>query len=251
MVGSAHRLRIMGSLALSLCHLAAGPGRRRLLAQAGPLGRHRRRPAARTRVRPRDRPLRGSAVRCSPARPRRTFARRRSGNDRAVPEAGRRPHRIGCSGWNYASWRHGVFYPERCPPRRWLGVLRTPLRHRRAERDVLPPADGEGCPGLGRPDAGRLRLRGQDEPLRHAREAAARPPAQPGALLLADRAARALTEARAGALAAAADVPARRRPARRGARAAPGGTPRVRVPPSRVGSSRRWQSCCGGTGPRS
>ncbi len=37
-----------------------------------------------------------------------------------MPEAGRRPHRIGCSGWNYASWRHGVFYPERCPPRRWL-----------------------------------------------------------------------------------------------------------------------------------
>ena len=28
--------------------------------------------------------------------------------------------RIGCSGWNYASWRHGVLYPERCPPQRWL-----------------------------------------------------------------------------------------------------------------------------------
>jgi uncharacterized protein YecE (DUF72 family) len=28
--------------------------------------------------------------------------------------------RIGCSGWNYAHWRHGVFYPERCPPRLWL-----------------------------------------------------------------------------------------------------------------------------------
>jgi uncharacterized protein YecE (DUF72 family) len=28
--------------------------------------------------------------------------------------------RIGCSGWNYAHWRHGVFYPERCPPARWL-----------------------------------------------------------------------------------------------------------------------------------
>jgi uncharacterized protein YecE (DUF72 family) len=28
--------------------------------------------------------------------------------------------RVGCSGWNYAHWRHGVFYPERCPPRRWL-----------------------------------------------------------------------------------------------------------------------------------
>ena len=28
--------------------------------------------------------------------------------------------RVGCSGWNYAHWRHGVFYPGRCPPRRWL-----------------------------------------------------------------------------------------------------------------------------------
>ena len=37
-----------------------------------------------------------------------------------MPEAGGRSHRLGCSGWNYASWRHGVFYPERCPPRRWL-----------------------------------------------------------------------------------------------------------------------------------
>ena len=27
---------------------------------------------------------------------------------------------VGCSGWNYASWRHGVFYPERCPARLWL-----------------------------------------------------------------------------------------------------------------------------------
>jgi len=28
--------------------------------------------------------------------------------------------RVGCSGWNYASWRNGVFYPERCPARLWL-----------------------------------------------------------------------------------------------------------------------------------
>ena len=28
--------------------------------------------------------------------------------------------RIGCSGWNYAHWRNGVFYPPRCPPQRWL-----------------------------------------------------------------------------------------------------------------------------------
>jgi uncharacterized protein YecE (DUF72 family) len=27
---------------------------------------------------------------------------------------------VGCSGWNYAHWRHGVFYPKRCPPARWL-----------------------------------------------------------------------------------------------------------------------------------
>jgi uncharacterized protein YecE (DUF72 family) len=37
-----------------------------------------------------------------------------------VPQARERAFRIGCSGWNYASWRHGVFYPERCPPRLWL-----------------------------------------------------------------------------------------------------------------------------------
>jgi len=28
--------------------------------------------------------------------------------------------RVGCSGWNYAHWRNGVFYPERCPASRWL-----------------------------------------------------------------------------------------------------------------------------------
>jgi uncharacterized protein YecE (DUF72 family) len=31
-----------------------------------------------------------------------------------------RPVLIGCSGWNYAHWRNGVFYPPRCPPRLWL-----------------------------------------------------------------------------------------------------------------------------------
>jgi uncharacterized protein YecE (DUF72 family) len=28
--------------------------------------------------------------------------------------------RVGCSGWNYAHWRNGVFYPPRCPARLWL-----------------------------------------------------------------------------------------------------------------------------------
>lgn len=37
-----------------------------------------------------------------------------------MPDAGERTYRIGCSGWNYDSWRHGVFYPERCPARKWL-----------------------------------------------------------------------------------------------------------------------------------
>ena len=33
-----------------------------------------------------------------------------------------RPGRIliGCSGWNYDHWRHGVFYPERLPASEWL-----------------------------------------------------------------------------------------------------------------------------------
>jgi uncharacterized protein YecE (DUF72 family) len=37
-----------------------------------------------------------------------------------VPDDRRRPVRIGCSGWNYAHWRNGVFYPPRLPARRWL-----------------------------------------------------------------------------------------------------------------------------------
>ena len=35
-------------------------------------------------------------------------------------DEGARPLRVGCSGWNYAHWRNGVFYPPRCPARRWL-----------------------------------------------------------------------------------------------------------------------------------
>ena len=31
----------------------------------------------------------------------------------------RRPARIGCSGWQYKSWRE-TFYPPRLPARRWL-----------------------------------------------------------------------------------------------------------------------------------
>jgi uncharacterized protein YecE (DUF72 family) len=31
-----------------------------------------------------------------------------------------RPVRVGLSGWNYAHWREGVFYPPRLPAPRWL-----------------------------------------------------------------------------------------------------------------------------------
>jgi uncharacterized protein YecE (DUF72 family) len=39
-----------------------------------------------------------------------------------VRDAGERSHelRIGCSGWNYAHWRNGVFYPPRLASREWL-----------------------------------------------------------------------------------------------------------------------------------
>ena len=77
MAGVAYRLRIMGSLALSLCHLAAGrvdgvcslkPARSVDIAAAQLLVRE---------CGPRDRPVRGAAVRRRSARPRRPLARRR------------------------------------------------------------------------------------------------------------------------------------------------------------------------------
>jgi hypothetical protein len=37
-----------------------------------------------------------------------------------VPQDRTRPVRVGLSGWNYAHWRNGVFYPPRLPARAWL-----------------------------------------------------------------------------------------------------------------------------------
>jgi uncharacterized protein YecE (DUF72 family) len=37
-----------------------------------------------------------------------------------VSDAREGAHHVGCSGWNYAHWRDGVFYPPRCPARLWL-----------------------------------------------------------------------------------------------------------------------------------
>ena len=109
----AYRLRIMGSLALSLCHLAAG----RVDAVCSLKGaRSVDIAAAQLLVRERGLAIDlfdGPAVRRRPARPRGTFARRRSGNRGAVPTGGRRSVRIGCSGWNYAGFGGGR---SRCSP---------------------------------------------------------------------------------------------------------------------------------------
>jgi uncharacterized protein YecE (DUF72 family) len=45
-----------------------------------------------------------------------------NGNRGCVSTAREPSHelRIGCSGWNYAHWRAGVFYPPRLPQRAWL-----------------------------------------------------------------------------------------------------------------------------------
>src|SRR5262249_58258503 len=90
----------------------------RVLAQAGAIGRHRRRPVARARARPRDRPVRGSAVRRGPARRRGAFTGRGSGKAGTVSAARRRSLRIGCSGWNYTSWKD-EFYDGK-PACLWL-----------------------------------------------------------------------------------------------------------------------------------
>ena len=84
LVGLVHRLRIFGSLALSLCHLADGRVDAVCSLKARSLGGHRRRAAPRPRARLRDRPVRDAAVRGGAARPRGAVAGRRGRNARAV-----------------------------------------------------------------------------------------------------------------------------------------------------------------------
>ena len=54
-------------------------------------------------------------------------------------------------------------------------LLRAPLRHRRGQLDLLPSTPRERRGELGERDASRLPLRREDEPLRDAHQAAARP----------------------------------------------------------------------------
>ena len=94
----------------------------------------------------------------------------------------------------------------------------------------LPSQRRRGALGGG--DPARLRLRGQGQPLSHPRPPAARPGRGGGAVLRADRAARACGKARTGGLAAPAELPPRRRaPGRRHSGSATGPA-LLRVPPS-------------------
>ena len=217
----------MGSLALSLCHLAAGrvdavcslkPARSVDIAAAQLLVRERGLPVS----------LSTADVRGRAARPRRPLADRRCcftrGRRACRSRAGRVTDvRIGCSGLELRPLAPRRLLPE-APARAALArVLRAALRHRRGQRDLLPPAARVAVARWVEQTPPRLPVRGQGEPLPHAREAAARPAPRHRALLRADRAARPLAEARPACSGSCPDVPARRRAARGRARRAAAG----------------------------
>ena len=95
LVGFAVRTRVMGSLALSLCHLAAGRMDAVVSLKPAQERGHCRGPAARARARTGGRPARGPTVRRGPARSRRALARGRRRHARALRRAPRaaRPRR--------------------------------------------------------------------------------------------------------------------------------------------------------------
>ena len=66
-----------------------------------------------------------------------------------------RPVRIGCSGWQYDSWRGGAFYPERCPQRRWLSYYARQFETVEVNSTFYRLAQAGGGRALGRADAGR------------------------------------------------------------------------------------------------
>ena len=196
------------------------PRRRGLLAEAVPLGRHRRRPAARARARARRserRRLRAFADAPLDLVPRSRVAAAGT----ASCAARREPSvRIGCSGWNYAHWRNGVFYPPRLPASKWLDhyaqffdtVEVNATFYRLPKRTSVARWVEQSPPGFV--------FAIKSSPLPDAHQAAERPRAGAGALLRVHRAAARLAEARADPLAAAAELQARRRAAGARARAA-------------------------------
>ena len=225
-VGLAYRLRVMGSLALSLCHLAAGRVDAVCSLKPARVGGHRRRAAARPRVRARDRPARGAAVRGCTARPRRPFPRRRRRVRRRSAPAARRAWLLTPDSRSASAARAGTTptgataSTRRAAARALARALRDALRHRRGQLDLLPPAAARRRRGwVEQRRTGFVFAVKMSRYVTHIKRlrdlgAGAR------ALLRADRAARRVAEARPGPLAAAAELPARRRPARGGARGA-------------------------------
>ena len=139
--------------------------------------------------------------------------------------------RIGCSGWNYAHWRNGVFYPPRLPASKWLehyaqffDTVEVNATFYRLPRRASVARWVEQI-------AARLRLRDQGVALPDAHQAAERPRAGARRASTPASSRCSLAEARADPLAAAAELQARRRATRERARAAAAGAaPRVRVP---------------------
>ena len=204
----AYRLRIMGSLAISLCHLAAGrvDGVCSLkAARAVDIA------AAQLLVTERGLAIdlpEAAALRLGAARHRRSFTRGCRRHAPALRGAGlgarcMREVRVGCSGWNYDHWRNGVFYPPRLPPSRWLEFYARHFDTVEVNATFYRLPTMQGGAGLGRWVTTRLRLRGQGEPLPHSHQTAHGPRARAADVLRATRATRSVAEAGPRALAAA------------------------------------------------
>src|SRR3954464_10214726 len=154
-----------------------------------------------------------------------------------------RPVRIGCSGWNYQSWKE-TFYPPRLPARRWLEYYATQFDTVEVNATfyrLASPSAGDGWgdhtpPGLvfavqiSPPPAG-LRVRDQILPLPDPHEAADRHGSRGRPLLRLDRADGRVAQARPGAVAAARPLRARRRAARARVVQPPAREARVRAAP--------------------
>src|SRR6185437_5716994 len=124
--------------------------------------------------------------------------------------------------------------------------LRRALPDGRGERVVLPVADAAHGAGLGGARAGPVRVRGQDEPLRHPHPPPARRAGERRAADAADRAAGRGGQARTASVAAARELPARRRAAGGGTAGAAGGPQLLRVPPPVVVLPRGARDAGGG-----
>ena len=138
--------------------------------------------------------------------------------------------RIGCSGWNYAHWRNGVFYPPRLPASKWLDFYAERFDTVEVNATFYRLPKREAVANWVAQIAARLPVRGQGKPLPDPHQAAARHGPGPRPLLRADRAAHPLAQARPGALAAPGQLQARRRAARGGARPPAARPPLLRVP---------------------